>query len=110
MLWIFKRLRLRFKKQEQTRFALLIRLLVWRLMLTSELRAQLAQQQVYTGAAIKPLTLRLVWQVAQVVSIPVIGCGGVTTGKDAVEYLIAGATAGASRTALFNKPLVLWNR
>lgn len=55
----------------------------------------------FTGAAIKPLTLRLVWQVAQVVSIPVIGCGGVTTGKDAVEYLLAGATAVQVGTALF---------
>ena len=57
-----------------------------------------------TGAAIKPLALRLVWQVAQVVNIPIIGCGGITTGKDAVEYLLAGATAVQVGTALFHNP------
>ena len=55
-----------------------------------------------TGSAIKPLALRLVWEVAQVVSIPVIGCGGIATGRDAVEFLLAGATAVQVGTALFH--------
>ena len=57
-----------------------------------------------TGSAIKPLALRLVWEVAQVVSIPVIGCGGIATGRDAVEFLLAGATAVQVGTALFRNP------
>jgi dihydroorotate dehydrogenase (NAD+) catalytic subunit len=46
-----------------------------------------------SGSAVKPVSLRCVWEVAQVVAIPVIGCGGVSTGIDAVEYLLAGASA-----------------
>lgn len=45
------------------------------------------------GPSLKPVALRLVWQVAQVVSIPVIGCGGITGAEDALEFFIAGATA-----------------
>jgi dihydroorotate dehydrogenase (NAD+) catalytic subunit len=46
-----------------------------------------------TGPLLKPFALRLVWQVAQTVSIPVIGIGGITCSEDALEFLIAGATA-----------------
>ncbi|MBN2336219.1 dihydroorotate dehydrogenase [Candidatus Bathyarchaeota archaeon] len=46
-----------------------------------------------SGPAVKPVALRCVWEVAEAVDIPVIGCGGVTTGEDAVEFLLAGATA-----------------
>ena len=46
-----------------------------------------------TGPFLKPIALRLVWQVAQVVNIPVIGIGGITGAEDALEFLIAGATA-----------------
>lgn len=46
-----------------------------------------------SGPAIKPLTLRLVYDIAARVSVPVVGCGGVMTGEDAVEYLMAGASA-----------------
>jgi dihydroorotate dehydrogenase (NAD+) catalytic subunit len=46
-----------------------------------------------SGPAIKPLALKLVWEVARAVSIPVIGIGGITTGKDVLEFILAGAAA-----------------
>lgn len=46
-----------------------------------------------SGPAIKPLALKLVWEVAKKVTIPVIGIGGITTGKDVLEFILAGASA-----------------
>jgi len=46
-----------------------------------------------SGPAIKPLALRLVWEVAKTVTVPVIGIGGITTGKDVLEFILAGAAA-----------------
>jgi dihydroorotate dehydrogenase (NAD+) catalytic subunit len=46
-----------------------------------------------SGPAIKPLALKLVWEVAKTVTIPVIGIGGITTGKDVLEFILAGAAA-----------------
>ena len=57
-----------------------------------------------SGPAVKPVALRMVWQVAQAVSVPVIGCGGIMTGEDAVEFLLAGATAVQVGTANFVDP------
>jgi dihydroorotate dehydrogenase (NAD+) catalytic subunit len=57
-----------------------------------------------SGPAIKPVALRMVWQVAQAVSIPVIGIGGITTADDALEFLLAGATAIQVGTANFYDP------
>ena len=57
-----------------------------------------------SGPAIKPVALRMVWQVAQAVSIPVIGIGGIGTTEDALEFLIAGATAVQVGTANFYQP------
>jgi dihydroorotate dehydrogenase (NAD+) catalytic subunit len=57
-----------------------------------------------SGPAIKPIALRIVWDVAQAVDIPVIGCGGITTGEDAIEFLMAGATAVQVGTATFANP------
>jgi dihydroorotate dehydrogenase (NAD+) catalytic subunit len=57
-----------------------------------------------SGPAIKPVALRMVWQVAQVAKIPVIGIGGVVTAEDALEFLIAGATAVQIGTANFINP------
>ena len=58
-----------------------------------------------SGPAVKPVALRMVWQVAQVVQIPVIGMGGITTAQDAVEFLLAGATAVSIGTANFINPM-----
>jgi len=57
-----------------------------------------------SGPAIKPVALRMVWQVAQTVKIPVIGIGGIMTAKDALEFLIAGAVAVQVGTANFINP------
>lgn len=54
-----------------------------------------------SGPAIKPVALRMVWQVVQTVKVPVIGIGGIMTAKDALEFLIAGATAVQVGTANF---------
>ncbi|WP_431284270.1 dihydroorotate dehydrogenase [Humitalea sp. 24SJ18S-53] len=58
----------------------------------------------YSGPGFKPVALRLVWQCAQAVRIPVIGCGGITTGTDAVEFMLAGAAAVQVGTATFVQP------
>ena len=57
-----------------------------------------------SGPAVKPIILRMVYQCARAVKIPVIGCGGIATGEDAVEYLLAGATAVQVGTASFLHP------
>ena len=58
----------------------------------------------YSGPAVKPVALRMVWQVSQAVSVPVLGMGGIATGEDAVEFMLAGATAVAVGTANFVNP------
>ncbi|MCY4404679.1 MAG: dihydroorotate dehydrogenase [Candidatus Poribacteria bacterium] len=57
-----------------------------------------------SGPAIKPVALRLVWEVYKNVSIPIVGMGGIMTGTDAVEFFIAGASAVAVGTANFVNP------
>ncbi len=57
-----------------------------------------------SGPAIKPLALRMVWETARAVSIPVIGIGGIATGEDVAEFLIAGAWAVQVGTANFVQP------
>jgi dihydroorotate dehydrogenase (NAD+) catalytic subunit len=57
-----------------------------------------------SGPAIKPVALRMVWQVVQATKIPVIGIGGIMTAEDALEFLIAGAVAVQIGTANFVKP------
>ncbi len=57
-----------------------------------------------SGPAIKPVALRMVWQAAQAVNIPVIGIGGIMSGTDAVEFMLAGATAVQVGTANFVNP------
>ena len=57
-----------------------------------------------SGPAIKPIALRMVWQVSQAVGIPVIGMGGIVTGRDALEFLLAGAAACQVGTASFVDP------
>jgi dihydroorotate dehydrogenase (NAD+) catalytic subunit len=57
-----------------------------------------------TGPAIKPIALRCVWQAANAVSIPVIGVGGIATVDDAIEFILAGATAVQIGSATFTRP------
>ena len=59
-----------------------------------------------SGPAVKPVALRMVWQVAKAVGIPVVGLGGISCAKDAIEFLMAGATAIEIGTANFLDPAV----
>ena len=58
-----------------------------------------------SGPAIRPVAVRMVWQVARAVDLPIIGMGGITTAEDALEFLIAGARAVSVGTANFVNPL-----
>ena len=62
-----------------------------------------------SGPAIKPIVLRQVYQCARTVKIPVIGCGGISTPDDAVEYMLAGAAAVQVGTATFIQPAAMIN-
>jgi dihydroorotate dehydrogenase (NAD+) catalytic subunit len=57
-----------------------------------------------TGPAIKPIAIKLIWEAAQAVKIPIIGMGGIQNADDAIEFLMAGATAVAVGTANFYEP------
>ncbi len=57
-----------------------------------------------SGPAVKPVALRMVWQVARAVKIPVVGLGGIMTAEDAIEFIMAGATAVEIGTANFIDP------
>lgn len=59
-----------------------------------------------SGACVKPIALRMVWQVSRAVNIPVVGLGGIMTATDAIEFLLAGATAVEIGTANFIDPAV----
>lgn len=59
-----------------------------------------------SGPAVKPVALHFVWQVSDAVKLPVIGMGGISSAEDAVEFLLAGASAVAIGTANFINPLV----
>jgi dihydroorotate dehydrogenase (NAD+) catalytic subunit len=59
-----------------------------------------------SGPAVKPVALRMVWQVSQAVKIPVVGLGGIMNAGDAVEFMLAGASAVQIGTANFIDPLV----
>jgi dihydroorotate dehydrogenase (NAD+) catalytic subunit len=59
-----------------------------------------------SGPAVKPVAVRMVWQVAHAVKIPVVGLGGIMTAEDAIEFLMAGATAIEIGTANFIDPAV----
>lgn len=58
----------------------------------------------FSGPAIKPVAVRMVYQVRRAVNIPIIGLGGITTGEDAVEFIMAGADAISVGTAAFANP------
>ena len=59
-----------------------------------------------SGPAVKPVALRMVYQVARAVQIPVIGLGGISNAKDAIEFLLAGASAIEIGTANFLDPAI----
>ncbi|MGN1245919.1 MAG: dihydroorotate dehydrogenase [Muribaculaceae bacterium] len=59
-----------------------------------------------SGACIRPIAVRMVWQVAKAVKVPVVGLGGIMNGRDAVEFMLAGATAIQVGTANFIDPSV----
>lgn len=59
-----------------------------------------------SGPAIKPISIRMIYEVSEVVNIPIIGIGGITSAEDVIEYLLAGASAVAVGTANFSNPLV----
>jgi dihydroorotate dehydrogenase (NAD+) catalytic subunit len=58
-----------------------------------------------SGPALKPIALRMVWEVCQAVKVPVVGIGGITTAADAVEFMLVGATAVQVGSASFRDPL-----
>lgn len=62
-----------------------------------------------SGPAIKPVAVRMVWQVAKAVSIPIIGMGGIATAADAIEFFLAGASAVSIGTANFVDPMAAVN-
>ena len=57
-----------------------------------------------SGPAVLPVAVRMVWEVAQAVKIPILGMGGVSRGEDAAQLMLAGATAVAVGTAMFADP------
>ncbi len=59
-----------------------------------------------SGPAIKPIALRMVWQVSRAVKIPVIGMGGIMNSADAIEFFLVGASAVQIGTAIFKNPLI----
>ncbi len=59
-----------------------------------------------SGAAVKPIAVRMVWQVAKAVAVPVVGLGGIMNGRDALEFIMAGARAIEVGTANFIDPSV----
>lgn len=59
-----------------------------------------------SGPAIKPIALRMVWQVANAVKIPVVGMGGIMNAVDAIEFMLAGASVVQIGTAVFKDPLI----
>ena len=58
----------------------------------------------YSGPAIRPIALRCAWECAQAVSLPIIGCGGITSASDALEFLVVGCSAVQVGTAAFSDP------
>ena len=59
-----------------------------------------------SGPIVKPIAVRMVYQVAQAVNIPIIGMGGISCAEDAIEFILAGASAVSVGTANFHNPAV----
>jgi dihydroorotate dehydrogenase (NAD+) catalytic subunit len=58
----------------------------------------------YSGPPLKPIALRCVWEVATAIDVPIVGCGGIRTGEDVIEYFLAGASAVALGSVHFAEP------
>jgi dihydroorotate dehydrogenase (NAD+) catalytic subunit len=63
-----------------------------------------------SGPAIKPIAVRCVYEIYECTELPIIGCGGITTWQDAVEFLLAGATALQIGTAIANRGLKVFKK
>ena len=62
-----------------------------------------------SGACVRPVAVRMVYQAAQAVKIPIIGMGGVMSGADVIEFMLAGASLVALGTGLFVKPDLIFD-
>ncbi|MGL5901170.1 MAG: HisA/HisF-related TIM barrel protein, partial [Cetobacterium sp.] len=60
----------------------------------------------FSGPAVKPVALRMVYQVYQNVNIPIVGMGGISSTEDAIEFMMAGATMVSLGTGLFSNPVL----
>ncbi len=63
-----------------------------------------------SGPCIKPIAVRCVYEISREVSIPVIGCGGIVTGEDAIEYFMAGASAVQIGTGILNRGITIFKK
>jgi len=61
----------------------------------------------YSGVGIKPIALRCAWECARAVDLPIVGCGGISTADDVLEFIVAGCTAVQVGTACFGDPALL---
>jgi dihydroorotate dehydrogenase (NAD+) catalytic subunit len=64
----------------------------------------------YSGPGIKPIGVRAVYEISKEVNIPVVGCGGITYGKDLIEYLMAGASAGEIGSAIYYRGMDVFKK
>jgi dihydroorotate dehydrogenase (NAD+) catalytic subunit len=72
---------------------------------TASMRPRLANRTGgFSGPGLRPIALRIVWDLVEAVSIPIIGIGGISTARDALEFLLAGASAVQVGTASFSDP------
>ena len=64
----------------------------------------------YSGKAIKPIGVRCVYEISKNVDIPIIGVGGITTGEDALEYMMAGASAVQIGSAIYYREIDVFKK
>jgi dihydroorotate dehydrogenase (NAD+) catalytic subunit len=64
----------------------------------------------YSGPGIKPIGIRSVYEISKEINIPVVGCGGITYGKDLIEYLMAGASAGEIGSAIYYRGMDVFKK
>jgi len=64
----------------------------------------------YSGRAIKPIGIRCIYEIAEHVDIPIVGVGGILTGEDAIEYMMAGASAIQIGVGIYYRELDIFNK